>query len=357
MTGEQIRSILGATILAILVWVYAEAESLRTLEPGIELAFEAAPASDRVIDVFDPAGGANAQLLPPGSTIRVTVSLEGSTSSLDAIARRGQGRTITFRPGDPGIPDKPGEYPLSLRDILREASDFRDHGIAVKKVEPESLRITIDETTSREVKVSVVTPGGDLDGLPESQPRVAKVFAPAREARSLTDASTATVRVDEATWARLVPGRRETIAGVPLELPKELAGSARARMEPSLADVIVTVRSRTNSILIPSVPVHLRIAPAELAKFDVDIAEPDRSLIDVTVSGPADLVRQIEDRSIPLIAFVPLSFEELERGIPSKDAQFSSVPGGALKFEAANRSVRLKIKRREPAPTGPTTPP
>lgn len=355
MTGERIRSILGATILAILVWVYAEAESLRTLEPLIELAFDAGSQSDRTIDVFDPAT-ANGALLAPSSTLRVTVSLEGSASALDAITRRGQGRVITIRPGMAGVPDQPGEYPVSLRDILSQAPEFRDNGISVKKVEPENLRVVIDEVVSREVKVTVATPGGDLDGVPETQPRVARVIAPAREAKGLTDTSTATVRIDDTTWAGLVPGRRETIPGLPLELPRELANSPRARMEPSLADVILTVRSRINSIVIPSVPVHLRVAPAELAKFDVDIAETDRALIDVTVSGPADLVRQIEDKTIPLIAFVPLSFEELERGIPSKDAQFSSMPGGALKFEVANRSVRLKIKRREPAATNPATP-
>ena len=52
---------------------------------------------------------------------------------------------------------------------------------------------------------------------------------------------------------------------------------------------------------------------------------------------------------MPLVATVSLSFEELERSIPSKEAVFCDLPTG-LHFDVANKTVRLKIKRREAAP-------
>ncbi|GJQ30059.1 MAG: hypothetical protein HBSAPP03_19430 [Phycisphaerae bacterium] len=348
----QVRAILTALVLAVLVWVYAEAESLRSQDVSLELVIEGSSEPPRAVEVGDGAGG----WLFPGSAVRLTVSIEGSTGAVDALTRRGQGRVVHVAPGSGGVPTAPGAYTLDLRDVLRLQHDFKDSGLTIRKVEPASVSITVDEVGSRDVRVSVVTPMGDLDGQPEATPRVVRVVGPAKELAGLRETSTATARVDEATWARLVPGRREIIPAVRLELPDEMSASRRARLEPPTADVVLTVRSRTASVILPSVPVHLRIAPGELAKFNIDINEQDRTLIDVTVSGPADLIRQVEDRTLPIIAFVPLSFEELERGIPSKDAVFTGLPGGALRFEVANRAVRLTITRRNGAGGGGAPP-
>lgn len=349
---DRARALIVSVMLAMLVWVFAEAESLRSEDTSIEMIFESERRAERVIDITDPRRN---EPYPAGTPITISLSIDGSTAALDSFFRRGGGRTIRFSPGSGRIPNTPGEHALDVREALREHPLFEDSGITIKKVEPQTLRLVVDEVVAREVRVEVVTPIGDLDGLPEAQPGLVRVVAPAREAALLTDESAAVLRVDDGTWSRLVPGRRETIPGVRLELPTELAGSSRARLEPASADVLLTVRSRTASIVLPSVPVHLRVAPAELGRFNIEIAEQDRSIIDVTVSGPAELVRQVADKTLPIIAFVPLSFEELERGIPGKDAQFTNVPGGALRFEAARRNVRLTITRREVA--APVSPP
>lgn len=348
--NDQVRAVLAAMALAVLVWVYAEAESLRGQDTTLELVLEGAADPPRAVDVGDGSGGT----LFPGTPLRLTVSIEGSTAALDAFLRRGP-RTLRAAPGEVGVPTLPGAHTLDLREVLRATQDFKDSGLTIRKVEPATAQVTIDEVASRDVRVEVRTPVGDLEGLPEATPRTVRVVAPAREIARLTEASTVVAGVDDATWSRLVPGRKEIIPGVRLSLPAELEASRRARLEPPTVDVVLTVKSRTATVVVPGVPVHLRVAPGELAKFDIDINEQDRTLIDVTVSGPADLIRQIEDRSLPVIAFVALSFEELERGIASKDAQFTNVPGGALKFEVANRAVRLSIKRR-PVPNGPPRP-
>src|SRR5204863_1756520 len=127
-------------------------------------------------------------------------------------------------------------------------------------------------------------------------------------------------RVDPAALARLTPTRKATLNGVRLVPPPELASIARLRIEPAAVDVALTLRTKTASIKVPSVPVHIRIAPGELSKWDIEIPEQDRFLTDVTVSGPSELVKQIQDKTVPLVATVSLSFEELERNISAKDA-------------------------------------
>jgi hypothetical protein len=336
---DRVRAILVSGVLAVLIWAFAEAESLRSVDIAVDLILRASESPARTADVPGQ---------PVGKPVRISATIEGPTGAVDAFLRRGEGRVLEVSPGMGGMPVEPGEHVVDLRQVIRATgAEFTSKGLNIKKVDPPTLRLVVDEWATREVRVEVVTPEGDLDGPPEPTPRLVRLVAPAREMAAVPEASRAVARIDAGTFGRLVPGRRETIPAVPLELPGEVVNSSRARLEPSSVSVTLTVRSRTATIVVPSVPVHLRIAPAEMAKFDVDIVEQDRAILDVTVSGPADLVRQIEDKSVPLIAMVPLSFEELERGIASKEVQFHNLPGGSLRFEAPNKTVRLKIRRRE----------
>src|SRR5262249_45340484 len=138
--------------------------------------------------------------------------------------------------------------------------------------------------------------------------------------------------------------------------PADLAAIQRLKIEPPVVDIALTLRTKTASIKVPSVPVHVRIAPGELSKWDIEIPEQDRFLTDVTVSGPSDLVKQVQDKPVPLTATVSLSFEEPERMVPSKEAVFCPLPT-RLHFDVPNKTIRLKIKRREAAaPTPPKQP-
>jgi hypothetical protein len=119
-------------------------------------------------------------------------------------------------------------------------------------------------------------------------------------------------------------------------------------MAPARADVALTVRAREVTVRLASVPVQLRIPPAELPNWDIRVPEADQFISDVAVTGPADQVRGIQSGTVQIVAVVPLSFEELERGIASKEAVFVGLPGN-VKAEAARRTIRLTITRRNPA--------
>jgi hypothetical protein len=351
------ESIIAATILAILIWVFAEAESLRRQDVTIELVFDADRGSERIIDLVDPSPtpGAPGTVRPPGTILRVAMTVEGTAGAIDGVERLVRGGPVRITPASEGVGASRGEFSLPLRTVIRNFPQFGAQGVTIRRMEPETAWVLIDDLVTREVPIRVIYPEGDLEGQPEATPRAVRVSAPSREAARLSDQSAAILRIDDRTWSRLVPGRRETIPGVRLELPEELKGSTRATLTPASADASLTVRSRTASIRLPSVPVHIRVAPAEYGAFDIVVPESDQSLLDVTVSGPADLIRQIEERTIQVVALVPLSFDELERGITSKEAIFSVYPT-PLRFEAPNRVVRFTITRREPAGSTPPRP-
>jgi hypothetical protein len=112
------------------------------------------------------------------------------------------------------------------------------------------------------------------------------------------------------------------------------------------------------------VPVHVRLAPTETGIWDIQMPAESRILSDVVVVGPGDVIEQIKADRLRPIAYVPLSFEELERAAASgepitKEPIFSELPS-PLRFEVrpSQRTIRLTVKRRETAATpGVTTPP
>jgi len=333
---NRVRTPLLVTVVALLIWVFAEAESLRSVAINAQVRFESSVGSEWVVDVVDDESGVvSAELLA-----------EGTAASL-AVVERLLRAPLVVSPGMEGVPQRIGEHLIDLRGVLMAHADIREvKGFSIKQAAPERARVRVDQLITRDVAVQLGALPGEVDGPPDLLTSTVRVRLPAGEASKLTDASVVLARIDEATWNGLTPGRKETLTGVRLELPTEVAGSAHAILSPRSAEVTLTVRSRTSSAKIASVPVHVRLAPGEIGKWDIEIPEQDRFLTEVTVTGPSDQVKQVQGAVIPLIAWVPLSFEELERGITSKEAVFSELPS-TLRFEVANRTVRLKISARK----------
>lgn len=344
---KSVRNILTVIIITCLIWLFAEAESLRTIESPADIVFSAETGGDRSIDVLEPPGTG-----PLGASVRVLVDLEGSTAAMEA-AERILRRPITLTTGMEGVPREPGDRTISLRDALRNHPDLRTRGITVKRVDPAEVRLFVDEIEVKTVKVQTAIPLEELDGAVEVRPATITLRLPSSKAKLLTENSAAIATIDPAALAALQRGRRQSLPGVPIALPQELVGASHITMDTRTADVSLMLRTQTRVVKLPSVPVHVRIAPGELGKWDIEIPEQDRFLTDVTISGPNDKVKAVEDGLTSILATVSLSFEELEKPVVSKEAVFADLPEG-LKADAANRSVRLTIKRRAAERKPPT---
>ncbi len=338
-----IRNLIVVISVTCLIWFFAESESLRSTEVrSVEVSFEPLPGSRLIVDVAQDGAGVR------GSTVRADMIIEGPAAALEPVERTLR-RKVVISPGMDGVAVDPGRHTVNLAAVLAQHPDLRARGVSFRSVTPELVDINIDSLVTKNVKVEVDVPGGELEGSPEVRPAMAAVTLPASLASRITDQTRVIARIDPTTLTRVTAGRKETIASVRLLASEGLAGLAGVRIEPSAVDVSLTLRSKTVTIKVPSVPVHVRIAPGELNKWEIEIPEQDRFLNDVTVTGPGDVIKLIQDRTIPLVATVPLSFEELERGTAGKEAIFCELPTG-LRFDVASRTVRLKIKRRESVP-------
>ena len=334
-----VRTSLVVSLVTVLIWLFAEGESLISRTSRAEVAVSGEPGSDRVAWVIE--GQANWRG-------RVDVTLEGSTGAIDAIDEVFL-RPIVIKPGMAGVPSTPGEHALSLLDVLREHPSLRGRGVSIVRCDPETVRIGVDELTRIEVPVQVLTPGVLVEGAATSKPARVEIRAPKALLENADRAYLfATAEVDQSRASALAPGRSETLAQIPVRAPTWMRSNAFVSVEPAQVDVTLMLRSRTAELTIASVPVALMIAPIEVNNWLVDVPAEDRVLKDVRLIGPSEAIEQVRRDERRVRAVVALSFEELERGIPGKDAEITGLPAG-VEARVEDRFVRLTITRRTPA--------
>lgn len=349
---------LGVVVpVTVLVWLLAESESLRTEKVRVEVQIAAAPESSRVIRVAPGHEFAGA----------ATVTVNGPTARVDALLGKLRG-AIRLEPGMPGVPVDPGSSSIDLQSALAAYPVVRDSRVTIMEVEPATVLVQVDPIVTREARVRVELPSDlGLEGAVEVTPTTVKVRVPESMARLLETYGPGpggsggepevVARVDRAAVANLPEARRAVINPVAIELPSQLRGMEGVRVTPASVSLSLTPRGRTGSWTVASVPVHVRLAATELSRWSIELAPESRALTDVTISGPAELVEQAKSASTGrLVAYVALSFEELERaasaagagqaGVVEKEAVLSEVPT-ALKFDARQKMVKVLVRRRE----------
>lgn len=335
---RHLGTILIATLIAALVWIFAEAESVKSRELRIEVELQADPGSDRVVSVNDS-----------GFRDVVDLVLEGSNTELDAAERTLRQKKIRLAPGVEGVSPEPGEQVVDLRTALRAAGGLREAGVTIKRIEPPTVRIEVDSLVIREAAVRVDVGEGELEAPPEVRPAVVKVIMPGKVAAALTEVPVVTARLDAAILKPLVPGRREVLGAVPVRPSGVLAASApRLRLDPPAVEVGVRLRSKIDSVTLPTVPVLVRMPPGELSHFDISVDDADQLVRNVKVSGPADLIDKVRREAIKVVATVTLSFSDLERAAGatvSKEVTFGDLPPG-LTVDVPATSVRVGVVRR-----------
>lgn len=332
---DKLKTALLVTFIAVLVWVFAEGESLTSRERQVDVSFE--PGDERrLVRVVEGQGW----------TGRVVMVVEGSISSVDRIEDTLRS-TIVIEPGMEEVPASTGEHQIDLRDVLRAHPDFRDRGVTILRVEPQRINIEVDEVVQVEMPVRVVVPEAETQGEPTPSRDRVRVQMPGRLALMLPEEPEAAARIDPAAIERLTPGRAETIRGVQVELPEQVRGRRGVRPDPQTVDVSLTLRSRVDRHRIPTVPVHVRLPALVYGQYQVDIDPEYHFLSDLELVGPARIIEQIRQGELPApVAVVTLTPDELERGIETSRVSLINIPPG-VEYTLPDRVVRLRITRLE----------
>ncbi|MBX3359301.1 MAG: hypothetical protein KF745_12845 [Phycisphaeraceae bacterium] len=359
---QRVKMIAVVTAFSLLIWMWAEAESVRITTVTTRLVFEA-QGDDVAIRQIEPQSA---------DTFRVR--LEGTTAAIDE-AERLLGRSLRLTPGVGGVPGQAGDHTLGTADLLRQNSELARTGVSVVFVEPSTVTVGVTKLAAVRlpVRADLSALGADGSAIADTiVPSEVTIHASSADVAKLEEGAFAVASLTPDDIAQLRDEGQQTVK-VRVRPPAPLDKSDFTRIEPDTVRITLRLRKTIDRLQLPPVPVWITLPPTEGREWDVQVTEP--LLRDVEVSGPTELIEQLKKRDLVAIAFVVLTTDDLQKGIDSKLAVFAPVSGtllgtGAeapgptaesalleqvapLRFSAENRRVGLKIKRRNG--TGPSS--
>ncbi len=334
---KQAPALLIVTIVTVVIWLFAEGENVQRAD--VVATVQIAPTTTggllAWVESDSPWDG------------RVSLKVSGSTVGIEAVRARLR-QPIVFTPGIEGFSSAPGSRLIDLRSMLRQFPEIRESGVSIEEADPRSIAAHVDVLQSVELPVRVEVTGAEVEGLPEANPPRIAVMVPSLVRSRLTPDSALVARVGAEAVRGLASGRRETLPSVALDVPAELVGVRGVRISTPTARVSLTLRERTVTEVVPSVPVQIRVAPGQLSRWQITIPESDQFLRDVRVTGPSEEIERIRKGELRIIAMVTLSAQELASGITSKAATFTELPT-SLQFQVEDPIVSIEVR---PIPEG-----
>lgn len=337
---QRVRTALVALVLAGLIWVLAESQTLRSQSVRIQAAVlgpEAAPGASVVRVGAGQGWNGTIEVELLGSSVRTAELVDRLRAPVTLLLGRELGAL------------EPGRQTIDLREALRRAEVFVDSGVTIDAVSPAELIVEVDVLEAVDAPVRVVVEGADveLDGPASAVPASVRALVPRGAVLDRADSLDLPVHVvamvsDEEVEA-LPAGREATLVSIPVRLPGALGESAWGVVfDPGAVDVRLRVRGRLERLVVERVPVEVRVAPAELGRWRVEIPPADRDLVGVTLVGPAAAIERVRSGEIRPVAVVALSFEQLELGVDTAPAVVTGLPTG-VRAEPASGEVRLTI--------------
>lgn len=333
---SRIRTSLILLLLAIVVWLFAESESLGEVEQNARIEFNTAQ-DDRdqlLVRAVDFDG-------------RITVSLKGAQSSIQR-ARAALEGVLRLEPGMPGVPDSGGRHTIDLLDILSRLPALRATGITIDLVQPRRVTIEIEELVVRSFPIEAVIPEVEILGDITIVPDRAEVRLPRSLADTLTEATGVLARVPS---PRPLPPGTHTLQNIPLLLPAEMEDVRGVSLLTRRATLEFTIRSTLTTETFDSIPVQVLLPPIETGDWRIVLDEEDQ-FVRAEFSGPSEIIEQLRNGETRLVAVFSLTDVELSAAITSKqlrimvltDATPAPLPEG-LTITSPPQSARFTIQR------------
>lgn len=341
---EKVQTAVLVTLVSVLVWIFAEGESLATnVRNSVRLQIANDP--DLWTRISLPSGD-------PWSDLN-SVSIEGAAGAVSQVMNELAGgiRLVAGR----DIPADPGEFEIELREVLSKYPPIQQRGVTVTEVDPPKIIVTVD--TLREIEARVVPrkPQDDPTLTVEAVPPTVMVTLPSRQVPA-SERIDVFAPLSAEDLAGLTLGTTPiTIDGIKVNFEDRLANVPGARIEPAEVDLRVVRRVRTGTKTLPTVPVHIRVPAVSIGLYEIHTAGNSETLADVVLEGPADLLDQIgpgkRHNPVAVVELLPDEIEaQLARGVETatieKAASLINLPSG-VEFKGSNNPiVSLVIRRR-----------
>ena len=282
------------TILAVLVWLYAESENIKAYPAGVDVQFV----------------GSHELIIDPATPERVWVTFRSATRQHAQIQELGQSEPLKIELTS----DEPNQV-INLKQRLEENPNIRDMGISVVDTVPASITIRVRRITS--VPLEVEPEVGDKWNVtsPKAEPSKVMVTIPQDLAERLRDVKLK-AKVPDEILSKLVEGVAETIDNVQVELPEDLQDE-RVSVDPPTVKVTLMINQREREEEV-TITILGMVALPQMGKFKAAASE---TTLDFILKGPPETIEKIVAKQSPVLGYVYLNPEELPQWAEAEEGQ------------------------------------
>lgn len=347
MIGPRVRTILIVSLVTVLVWAFAEGESLRSdTRQNVRLRVDGGQ------DLTVSLGGAE------WTGVIRTLRVQGPSTAIARVLDRVSGG-IEIIPGR-DVPGDPGESTINLREVLARHPDFAGTGVRIQEVDPATLTLSVDRMVTLDARVVVPLPPGDAAFSAQANPSTVRVSVPRRllasePFRGFEAAPEVRVRIPEGALSDITPSAPLVISAAELAMPQDAAPGVR--IEPRTVRVSITRRVRESTKTLAAVPVHLRLPAVIASTYDIQVDSDSETIDEVTLTGPSEMVDQTGlggSFRFQVVAEVELLPAEIEAALAgrsesvvlTRQAELRRFLPQGVSWDAPNRTVRLRVGRR-----------
>jgi hypothetical protein len=274
---EKLETYVVVTVVAVLVWLYAEGENVKLYnnEP-VAVQFVAPEGQQLAVEPAEP--------------IRVLASFRGSSGQFQQfyeIVRSGPLEVpVNTDPARLGTP----QFPIVTQ--LLDQTALGRLGISGLTTDPQTVEVLVRELQTVRLPVEVDVRGVELVRPATVEPSEVRLTLPADQAQAAVGRR-ATVRLTPSELDPFPPGEPHSVQGT-IELPLGL-DSPWTRIEPRtvLVQFEKNPRVQTRTVTLDSVNVYINVPGGAFEFFSVRLPA-ERRVPTVRVSGPADLIERIQ---------------------------------------------------------------
>jgi len=300
---EKLETWTVVTLIAVLVWLYAEATVLQPHSATVQVqfsdptrSFAIAPLGNVQINVnYNASSSQHQQFL---AKTQLPLQIEIDTSEVDSVG------TVTL---------------LMKEELLR--AGLGDLGIADFKVEPTTRNVSLRKLKSMTLPVVVKAEKGvtlNPQAAATAVPSEITIQAPVDLIDKLAGQVVHAVLSESLIGTNT--GREDSADNVPLDFPATLdeafaLNSPWVKVDTRDAQVFYTLADNDAELVIDRVTLVVTLTAAQQNQYVVQLPSNEQWLFDVKLRGPAHIIQAIQegDNRYPLVAELRMSDLDLTR--------------------------------------------
>jgi hypothetical protein len=318
---ESLETVLVVTVITMLIWLYAEGETIITDTRKFKVQFVTPPTSGLAISLPDQAPGT--------TTITISATLQVSSGDRARIDELLRGGTLQIEVNVPTTDDE--LQTLNLLDALNN-SPLADMRAFVKEVLPASQEVRVQTLELVDMGLSIARGELELSTVKSEEP----VFSPEKIRVELPSKDAALVRSQNlkltAHLDRLDPDTlsedTQNNVSVELSLPPQLQDKQHITLTQETVNVKFILDKLTEQIELDRVQVRLNISDDITGQYRIEIDPGAQRFIPVTLKGPEEMINRIKDEPDLIRAQITIKHSDLQEDPPHSAPLYIEVPQG-----------------------------